>query len=298
MPGVNRQRLGEFLWWMCERQRIWHRRHVEEQKPPWTTDEILQEYHFCNIHRELDRGTQYYLDNIRDLNPPTDEDILLNTIFYRFFNRPETMRTIGWPIPKDKWSPSRVAESLHVVAHSNPVFSSAYRVTTQAHADADNKIDNIVYGIFRDDILENWDYYTDAILDAPHLQDAWGNLQEIPGVGDFLAYEIVTDLNYIVLPFSEDDFVNIGPGAEKGLDYIFDEVSEDNLRWLCDNQATLFEEFDLDYPYWEQKSHLTLRDWEHAACEFRKYVEIAEEGAEKRRFDVPDYNQDTFDDFL
>lgn len=294
MPGVDRDRLDDFVWWMCERQHIWRRRFVEEQDPPWTDDPILQEYHFCNVHRELDAGTQYYLDTIASAND--QETILLNTIVYRFFNRPETMDVLNPPVTVSRWESEDITARLHIHEQSHPVFSSAYRVTTHEWADSLSKIDNIIYGVIRDDLLENWTRYVNSILNADSMEDAWEGLKEIRGIGDFLAYEIVTDLNYSVLPFSENDFVNIGPGAAKGLDYIFGQVEENDLRRLCQNIDHLFSEHGYTFPYWEEKPELTLRDIEHSLCELSTYVGIRD-GTQSGRYFEPTQIQNTLDEF-
>lgn len=295
MDDINNDYLGRMLSWMCERQRIWRRRHVWEQPPPWTDDEILANYHFCNVHRRLDAGTRYYLEEISGFQDPAD--ILLNTVVYRFFNRPSTMRSLGGFVTVDEWDSDLAVESLHVLNHSHPVFSPAYRVATQDWVGADNKIDNIIYGIIENDLLSDLDEYVRRICEADSMRESWTELQEIRGVGPFLAYELVTDLNYVILPFSENDFVNIGPGAQRGLEYVFETVDRPHLRWLQENQEWLWESHHLDFPHWERKPTLTLRDWEHSACEFSTYMGIKRGDQSGRSYDTDTYFQDTLSDF-
>lgn len=294
MPQVNDENLDRLLWWMCERQQIWRRRHLYEQPPPWTDDEILANYRFCNVHRRLDAGTQYYLDEVDELR--NHDEILLNTIVYRFFNRPETMRSLGGFQSVDEWDTDLAAESLHVLNQNNPVFSPAYRVSTQDWVGADNKIDNILYGVIKNDLLNDLGGYVSRIIHADSMEESWERLQDLRGVGPFLAYELVTDLNYTVLPFTENDFVNIGPGAEQGLEYIFEDIGPHNLRWLREYQEDLFTAHDKQFPYWEEKPELTLRDFEHSACEFATYMGIKRGEQSGRSYDTDDYFQTTFFD--
>jgi hypothetical protein len=45
------------LWdWIQERHRIYLEK-AAGAPPPWTTDEIMQTYRFCNVFRELDKVT-------------------------------------------------------------------------------------------------------------------------------------------------------------------------------------------------------------------------------------------------
>lgn len=294
-PAVDRENLKEFLWWMCERQRIWQRRFQRREEPPWTEDPVLQDYHFCNVYRELDRGTQYYLEEISTAG--SEEDIVFNTILYRFFNRPSTYRRLGGFTPVDEFDVDTAVHNLKVLDES--VFSSAYRVTTHKWAESDSKIENILYGIIRDDLLENWDTYVDSILNADSLVVAFTTVTDIRGIGDFLGYEIVTDLNYDLLSFSENDFVNVGPGAEGGLEKIFDDTSKEHIYWVQEKQEELFDLFDLDFPYWSEKPELTLRDFEHSMCEWRKWwcATYIPDNPPRRYFEPKDYAQDKLSDF-
>jgi len=287
------QELRQLLEFMTERQHVWRRRFVEDQKPPWTDDPILQEYHLCNVYRELDYGTQFLQDEI--LGQEDDREVLFNVLLYRFFNRPKTYLRIGGFQSPDEFQPEQTAHDLLVL--DDPLFSSAYRVTTQKWAGADTKAENILLGILRDDVLANLDDYTDRILNADTMETAFDVLTEIRGVGDFLAYEIVTDLNYDLLPFHENDFVNIGPGAQSGITYVFQEKPDPGqIYWLTLNQGQLFDSFDLEFPYWEDKP-LTARCFEHSMCEFSKYVDLKYNQVDRRLFEPRDYGQRRFDDY-
>ena len=294
--------IEEFLWWMCERQRIYIRRFLEGKSEPWTEDDILQDYHFCNVHRRLDYGTQYALDNLL-LEEENSRDVLFNILVYRFFNRPETQDMLGGFIDPDAFNPQGAVEVLDVYSENHSLFSSAYRVTTHDWAEAETKHENILLGVVRDDVLENLDEYTDRIFSADTMEEAFDVLCEIRGVGDFLAYEIVTDLNYRHLPFSENDFVNIGPGAASGLQMMFGRSGRDLVRWFRMSQDKLFHIYDLEYPYMDSdgdpisKPELTMRDFEHSICEVRKYWNIKYHDRDHRYFSPRDHAQDHLDDF-
>src|SRR6266404_755739 len=54
------------LWhWITERHRIYLKR-LAGDPPPWTQDETLQRYRFCNVFRELDNVTGWLRENWRD----------------------------------------------------------------------------------------------------------------------------------------------------------------------------------------------------------------------------------------
>ena len=51
--------VGHFFLFCHERQCIWERRNADEYRP-WTEDERLHGGVYCNVYRELDRGTAYF----------------------------------------------------------------------------------------------------------------------------------------------------------------------------------------------------------------------------------------------
>ena len=60
----KRQEVYDLYWYFaCERQNIfWKKLNGEEA--PWTDDEILKTYKFCNSYRVNDRVSQYLLKNV------------------------------------------------------------------------------------------------------------------------------------------------------------------------------------------------------------------------------------------
>ena len=76
-----------------ERMHVWNNR-TKNQPRPYTTDEALQKYRFCNIYRELDRQT---VEIHKLLNPLRDDfDIwLLNLFFCRFVCKTKTIEKVG-----------------------------------------------------------------------------------------------------------------------------------------------------------------------------------------------------------
>ncbi len=62
------------------------------------------------------------------------------------------------------------------------------------------------------------DELPERIADMGTMAQAFAALRSYPTIGDFLAYQYVTDLNYSMLTnFSETEFVVPGPGALSGL---------------------------------------------------------------------------------
>src|SRR6188474_1206844 len=89
---ICRKNLTLFFKTMYERQEIWYKRHLN-RRPPWTENEILRDYKFTNVYRELDRNSQYQINNI--LKVETDrKELIWKLMFFRFFNNPEFIEFI------------------------------------------------------------------------------------------------------------------------------------------------------------------------------------------------------------
>ena len=57
---------------------------------------------------------------------------------------------------------------------------------------------------------------------SPSMKRAFEVLRSYASIGDFLAYQFVTDLNYSeLLNFTEMEFVKAGPGAKDGIRKVF-----------------------------------------------------------------------------
>lgn len=114
------------------------------------------------------------------------------------------------------------------------------------------------------------------------MQQAFELLRSYPTIGDFLAYQFVTDINYSeITDFSEMDFVVPGPGARDGIRKCFADSAGLNeaelIRIMVDNQEREFERLDLQFQsLWGRRLHLI--DCQNLFCEVDKYARVAYPG--------------------
>ena len=71
--------LDTYFYWIHERESIRINKEVLSQAPPWTGDEILQKYKFCQVFREDDRTTRWFREHIRE--PVSYTHLTLPTIY-------------------------------------------------------------------------------------------------------------------------------------------------------------------------------------------------------------------------
>lgn len=78
---IKRDEVYDLYWYFAyERQNIFLKKQRGENAP-WTDDEILREYKFCNTYRLNDRVSQYLLKNfIYNGKEYSDEDMIFRII--------------------------------------------------------------------------------------------------------------------------------------------------------------------------------------------------------------------------
>lgn len=293
---LDTESLDLFWWFITERQQVWHRRVVKEQPSPWTDDDILQEYRFTNVYRELDPGTQYVIQNILEKDA-SRQDKIFNVMLYRLIGRLETHEYLGFQ-PLEAFDAAEFEEQLKHRRDDlgETVFTGAYMVSGYNQMGSSDKVENVaaLFGEVTDDPT-----FFEDLLSAESLPDAYGLIRSQPGFGNFLSYQALVDLLYpvdyydgdSVLPFSPDDWSAPGPGAQKGLKQLVTEFNGftrlDVMRWLRQYQQEEFDRLDLDFPYLETEDgdryELSLANIQNCLCEFYKYHKILHSNGRARR---------------
>src|ERR1700752_355827 len=118
------------LWdWIAERHRIYLKKSAGEP-PPWTEDETMRRYRFCNVFRELDKVTVWLRENWRD--PYADSDSLwIAMCLARQINWPETLAEIGFP--EHGYDAEAVRQALAArKLRGEKVYTGAYMISAPA----------------------------------------------------------------------------------------------------------------------------------------------------------------------
>lgn len=285
----NDNRVKEFFNFAYLRHLIWYRRFKLKMDKPWTDDETLRTYKFLNVYRELDKGTIYINNYVKNI--ATDEGKLVAIILYKFYNTVDIFERLGVS-PSDFTTDTKSLSQKLISGYKNlsddkPVFNDAYLVT----AGPGDKFINIAKSIKKFDLTK----MLEEIRTQDNAEESYNKLVSlIPNCGDFLGYEIWSQLCYSrVLKYSTNDYCNVGPGAEPSITYIFgkDVDPMEALRYL---QSVSYKEL-VDapkrlggkdslgkFPSWDSiryvckydkdvGNNLSLLTLENIGCEFRKY---------------------------
>lgn len=275
--------VSSFFAFERERYNILLRRRAG-QPYPWTDDEVLGQFYFCNVFREDDRTTAWFRENLR--GPLADSPkVLLATVAFRWFNRVETGERLKSMLLSGRWNSERALKAIHRHPAVHPSITGAYMVHSPRGYPKDEGLCRAIDGFRKEMSWKN--------LVGLSLQDAHGMLKHVKYLGGFTAYEIVTDLRWtsFLNPTDRNSWCHVGPGATRGLGrmiggdpsiFVQDRDQEEMIgqcMLLLQYALSNGELWPYDWPRWE------LREVEHGLCEFDKYLRAVNfDGRMKRRY--------------
>ena len=268
--------ISDFWDFVLEREKI-RLRKLSKQPRPWTQNILLQNFVFCNIRREHDHGTVWYMEHVVPSAQGEFDDLLWKTVLYRAVNNVQWFEQViegMYPVfSRHEWQTHNNAIRSRI-DNGPPPWSPAY-IILQSPDGKDRKTHLYQLLEFLDKDLDALVWY---MAGAAKLEEIWKRLQKIPYVGPFIALQIYRDLMLAgAFPnFSDNDFTYLGPGARKGLEILSGQhnyrVQYEFLKELLNQQPE----------YLEPK--LTLGDLEHCVCEARKFWGLEEGGGRHRLY--------------
>jgi len=272
------------LYWIKERYAILQKKE-QNLPPPWSEDPVFQKTYFTNVRREDDKVTRW----IRTAYSPYVHHPLFeyNIVLARFLNKPESLEAIGGFC--ETHMPEVLASRLHQRSSLGyPIWGSAYVITT--HGQKMGKLE------YLEQVLNLTHEALSLVLRAIHkpenqCAETAKALQVIPGIGSFLAGQVVADLKNTVghpLLYAKDrfSFVLPGPGSMRGASWFnyntpvhasvprFPAQFAAVRRYVDDNWPT-------DIPF------IDNQDLQNCLCEFDKYMRVKNgTGRSKRTYNA------------
>jgi len=202
----------------AERQEIFFRR-LRNPNPPWTNDPILQHHKFTNAYRASDRVSQYLIRNVIYAGSFSSRDLFFRILLFKIFNKIETWELLDeafGPITLSTFSFNAYDKALSSAFEKGDRLYSAAYIMPSGGRNSDYARKHQGHLQLLKKMMR--DHLSDRICDAPSMRQAFTLLRSCPSIGDFLAYQYVTDVNYSELTnFSEMEFVVPGPGAKDGI---------------------------------------------------------------------------------
>ncbi len=267
-----------YWYFASERQAIFFRRLAGETGL-WTSDPVLQQYKFTNAYRASDRVSQYLIRHVIYQGDQSPQEVFFRTLLFKIFNRIETWELLLGKLGNISFGDycfRRYDQVLSkAMSEDTRIYSAAYIMPSGGAISQCRRKHGmhleLIERMMRDELPAR-------LKEAPSMGKAFELLRSYPTIGDFLAYQYVTDLNYSTLTnFSEMEFVVPGPGSRDGIRKCFSDLGglteTEIIKVVADRQHLEFERLGLDFrSLWGRP--LQLIDCQNLFCEVDKYARV------------------------
>src|SRR5712691_418930 len=275
-PPVPTPVFDTYWHFAAERQRIYHSR-VRGEPGPWTDDRVLSAHRFTNAYRAADRVSQYLIRHVVYNGDQTFDEVVFRVLLFKLFNKISTWELLcsefGTPTAGGFSVKDFDAVLTRAFSRGVRLYSAAYIMPAAERGVARKHLTHLK--LLRRMLDERLPEHLAA---DTSMRAAYESLLHYNGLGPFLAYQLVTDLNYTnVLGFSEMEFVVPGPGARSGIHKCFSDPGDydeaDLIRYVADRQAQEFAARDIAFEdLWSRP--LQLVDCQNLFCEVDKYARV------------------------
>jgi hypothetical protein len=232
------------------------------------------------VYRAADRVSQYLIKDVIYAGTYDAEDMIFRVLLFKLFNKIET-----WALLQEQFGQLNIktfdvrafdVALAEAMAAGQSIYSAAYimpaaprfAVGTSKHR---THLELLQY-LVSEGLLSR-------LEESDSLRQLFQSLISLPSIGPFLAYQFSIDLAYgPFFDFSEDDFVQPGPGALNGLAKCFETLGDfspaEAIEWVKDRQELEFEQRGLQFrTLWGRRLHLI--DCQNLFCEVDKYSRVA-----------------------
>ena len=185
-----------FFRFIAERHRI-HKKRVRNEAAPCTNDEILSQWKFTNIFRDIDPGTKYVINTMIPDLKGDPINLVFNVIVYRIYNKIETMNAIGFQ-DVAHFDKSKVVKALKAITDDgHKVFTNAFVVSSMSFIDrgTKHKRSKVERSCIMIDRIRK--ILPDLVAQIQKEKDSeftYKSLLKLQGIGPFLAYQVSCDM--------------------------------------------------------------------------------------------------------
>ena len=278
-PSVRPSKVFDTYWrFAAERQEIFFRR-IAGAPPPWSADPILREFKFTNAYRASDRVSQYLIKRVIYAGDQNPDELTFRILMFKMFNRIETWELLEESLGGVSFAAydfDRYDSVLtKAMAAGARIYSAAYIMPSGGRNGESKKHRDhlrLIERMMRDSLATQ-------LQRCSSMRQGFEILKAYPMMGDFLAYQFITDINYSTLTdFSEMEFTVPGPGARDGIHKCFESTGQlspaDVIRMMADIQEEQFVRLGLHFrSLWGRL--LQLVDCQNLFCEISKYARCA-----------------------
>lgn len=245
---------------------------------PWTKDPVIAAHRFTNCYRATDRVSQFLINHVIYEGVQKPEEVVFRTLLFKFFNKIPTWQWLQRRLGELTWRDFDADQYGHVLgelaAAGEALYSAAYVMPSPRFGHSRKFRNHLA-------LLEHMmrSGVTRRLQDATSMAQAFEVLRGYRGLGDFLAFQYLIDINYSeVLGFDEMEYVVAGPGARSGIRKAFGPASmgleREIIAFMADQQENFFSALGLSFG-WLKGRPLQLIDCQNLFCEVDKYARVA-----------------------
>jgi hypothetical protein len=222
--------------------------------------------------------SQFLIRDVLYTGSQDPKEVVFRSLLFRLFNRVSTWQLLtshfGQLTYKNADFAAYDAVLSKAFANKQRLYSAAYIIATPAFGQErrhSNHVQLLRY------MMETRVH--EQLMHATGMEHAFQVLLQYPSIGNFLAYQLLLDINYSnVIDFDENEFSMPGPGARDGIRKCFGAVPrgiEDQiLQYMVDTQDEHFARLGLTFNGLNGR-RLHLTDCENLFCETDKYARMA-----------------------
>lgn len=292
-PILNIENFKHLYTWVTDRYAVHVKKDVQGLPAPWTDNPIIREYRFTNVRREHDKETKWVIENVCKADMSLANK-WMNLMLFRMINKSETCKNF-MPIDFDNVDWNGICSYVENLPGDYPIFTNAFYTSGMkmgvcqalGYSGERRKILGIkpVYAVIEYcQKLYSSERFIQILENCENPKQFFEALSSVKGIGFFLAYQILVDWTYCPESlWSENEFVIAGPGAQRGLDLVFEEKDgmtyEECLFWLRDNWGIICNWLNLPWNPDEifvdlepEDRHMNVMSLQNCHCEISKYI--------------------------
>lgn len=295
--GMSReQRIQQAYAWAVERHSMYLRKSVLKTPGPYSRIPIMAETRWCNVFRELDKVSDYFLKNIFQPNQE-NPNLWFAVLFSRYVNLPETIQELHdenlLGLGKSfNWE--RAGSLMQAKKDAGGKFiTGAYIVNSMPSPDipkdiARSKAKMIAYrmnGVWEQRKSVSKNFHATMELSA-------STYHSFTGFGPFLSYQATVDLSYLpgwLSTASDYDTFNLpGPGTNRGMQRLHYGRDKSNFSLRPAEEVAAFLQEFLTYQkkYWPSSwPKISMSNASNILCEVDKWFRLVlQEGSTRSKY--------------
>lgn len=284
---INEDKFATLVYWIGEREHI--REAKERGEPaPWTDDEILQTYRFCNVCRRDDRVSEWLIENVYK---PNERHPLLwfMAACARWINWPPAIKELmdngAWP---NLWFDAERFGAVvdERVKRGDKAWTGAYMIHSLAHPTMmkGTWLATTTLQPLYERRLEFQNYFKQP---SRTVEGAVQKVQQTYNHGSFMAGQIVADWTYTPLLSNAPDLYSwapVGPGSTRGMNKLYDRPADQVIPQdrFTEELQDLYDKVSQELPWFSAVAN--AHGLQNCLCEFDKYTRLQVGGKVRSKY--------------